>query len=155
MPIFSHYKPDKSLVIRRLVGAVDLGAIVRSLADHVADPLYDPDMAEIADLGRLEDLQLDFHAMRSIVRTKDKIYGVRKTVSVYAPGDVAFGMARMYQSLAEIDAGVRAVVSRTEAEALAVHNLGAGSLRELLDDCVARPCPPGPDSGEPDMRTSI
>ncbi|SMX50382.1 hypothetical protein [Maliponia aquimaris] len=146
MSIDRYYMRDSSLVVSVFSGVICRTSISQHLASHLGDPLYRPDMHEIADLSDIEDLQLDFGNMRSVVREKNTSYSYRKTVSVYAPGDLAFGYARIYQNLAEADDGIQAEVYRTEKETLGFHGLSDPSIGCLIARCVARHADVLPDA---------
>ncbi|MBP0481743.1 hypothetical protein [Sagittula salina] len=155
MPIARYYAPDGAYAICVYTGIIDRATIRDHLVDHVADPLHRATMPEISDLRNIEDLQLDFGSMRGVVREKNDAYRVQKTISVFAPGDVAFGVARIYQSLAEADGGIQVSVFRTEAETLAFHDFAAESIAELLKGCVAREVREQPTAATLDPEASV
>lgn len=89
----------------------------------------------LLDLGLLTDVELTFSTLRRVVRKMDQLFtlrnmlGPQKTV-VWAPGDIGYGMARMFDAVAQPDLRDLFLVE-TEAEALALLGLDAPDVATL------------------------
>ena len=138
MPVNRHYLPDSSLSICVYSGVLDADTILRNLRDHVNDPLYRPTMAELADLSGVTRFDLEYASLARVASGMTGLYTAPKTLSIFAPGDVAFGIGRMYAALCRQSGPLRAHVHRTEAEALAQHRITDMSLSAILAGCIRR-----------------
>jgi hypothetical protein len=79
------------------------------------------------DLSQLEDCLLGFHAVRDLARVAQSL-AARGDHRVYevvlAPGDLAFGLARMYQTLVADEFDVRVFRAETDARTALEHARG-------------------------------
>ena len=122
MPMEYAFCSTPPLALVRYRGRIDPQVIIRSFQRYVEHPLYAPGMDELADLSQLTEIDLDYTTMRAVLKSVNAVYTrlpTRTRISFFAPEDVGFGMARMFEQLAGLQNGARAFVSRTEAEALA------------------------------------
>lgn len=135
MPIEYAISHDLDLCYARHVGKITLDDYLENWATYVADPDYRAGRPEILDLSRalLVDLGLE-HARRLLSEVNAQGGGtpVRTVTSVWAPSDLAFGISRMYESLASMVDGIEVFVTRSEREALDRLGLTHGSIAELL-----------------------
>lgn len=93
------------------------------------------------DLSEVQRFDADFGAISSLVSWKtNRLHPVPAGTLcvIFAPGDVAFGMARMYQSVADDSLPFDIRVTRSEAEALAELGDPASSIGDLLKADTAR-----------------
>lgn len=104
MPVTFQILPDFNLVLARFHGEVGTEEHIASFEEYARHPLFDCRQHALVDLSdcTLDDAYFD-DMQRLAYRLKD-YYAVRALSSktaVYAPGDVVFGMSRMYQSIAD------------------------------------------------------
>lgn len=148
MPIRFATSPKFDLKLSRWSGHVDIDDYRAVYAAYLADAGYVPGRRELCDASRMVSFDADFNRIWSILTLlNDAGRGreLRTRCVVLAPGDMPFGMARIFQSLAENAGGVRVDVVRTEAEALAVLDLPGATLDEM--EALGRFEPPRPRTG--------
>jgi hypothetical protein len=89
----------------------------------LADPAYDPALDMVFDCTAVEQMDVEPDTVRRIselVAHADRTIppGVHPRVAIVAPGDAAYGMARMYQAYREVQQAQRVYrVYRSGAEA--------------------------------------
>ena len=108
----------------------------RSVFDrYLSDVNYRPGRTELIDLSRVTQADAGFRSIWSALNTVNgQLPGATigtRTVFI-APGDVVFGLARIYQTLAENAGGIRVEIFRGEAEALAALGLPFDTVADLL-----------------------
>ncbi|WP_323765541.1 hypothetical protein [Marinovum sp.] len=98
------------------IGPQDLADLFAALA---ADPARTPDQHVYCDLSGLESADLNFTQVMSVTRARAAFYQQSRDirVAVWAPGDIGFGMARMYLAMMQGFKGVAAEVFRDRAAA--------------------------------------
>ena len=113
--------PDAGVVLVRFSGEVDGAQQIASFVDYARHPQFDGRQHALLDLSDctlensyFEDIQRLAYRMRSYYQVRDRC----SRTSVYAPGDVVFGMSRMYQSITDGVSPWKLGVFRTRAEAL-------------------------------------
>ncbi|WP_136442292.1 hypothetical protein [Pacificoceanicola onchidii] len=133
MPLSTHYLTNPQLVVIRYEGHITQSDIIEGFEACLTHPLFVPGMPEFDDLSRATRIDLDFSAVHDIFRRLNAYYAEHETrVSFYAPSDVAYGMARMYQNLAETRFGHVVHVSRAANDALQALKLGPLRYDALL-----------------------
>ncbi len=132
-------------------GAVDYDQFEANFIRYLQDAHYRPGRPELIDLAAVTDIDINFNLVRSMVRqVNEQAPGIivdTRTV-LYAPDETAFGIGRMYQTLADISGGTRVEVFRTEREALDALELPHVSIAHLLEvetffPATARAASPG------------
>lgn len=122
MPLRHWILRDQSLALIEYHGVLTASEVIADFAAYRRNALFRPGLPELADLSRLTDVDLDYSQMRRLVSHVNRTYSASKTrtlISFFAPEDVPFGMARMFEMVADGQSGVRAQVHRSEADALA------------------------------------
>ena len=98
----SVYK-DLDLVYTEYSGALDQAQISKALAATLEHPDYQPGMIELTDLSKVTEIDLDFNRMlnhRSRMASHYRGQPEHTEYYVVARTDLAYGMSRMYQTLA-------------------------------------------------------
>ncbi|MBJ6370258.1 hypothetical protein [Sedimentitalea arenosa] len=129
------YFPDRQLLFLRLEGHITQRDIFRYFSKLENDRTWDHGCRELIDFSNLTNLDLSYQEMRTI-RLREKSYyeSLDNPVLcvIHAPEDTGFGMARMYQQLAEINDDLVVEIVSTEAEALARLDIPETSFDALL-----------------------
>lgn len=100
MPARYRIDSARRLVVQNIFGVVQLNEMLAMLASLRQDPDFDPDFDVLADLSAMSATEITFQATSQAVSS-----GVLNPFSnisrcaVVAPGDLAFGMARMYEAI--------------------------------------------------------
>ena len=134
MPITYQVLKGHDLNYVRHFGRVSSSDITDTFSKYAADLDFRPMDDQLADLSEVTEIDIDFDQMRNVLRNVNTVYQPFPTptrISFYAPSDLTFGMARMFQQLAEQQEGANAFVSRTQAEALACLDRPQTHFREL------------------------
>ncbi|MGP6087704.1 hypothetical protein [Antarctobacter jejuensis] len=103
MPIRYEILTDLELVLVHFLGEVGCEEHISSFQDYAADPQFDGRQHVLIDLTHCRLDNSYFEDMQRLAYRLKGYYGVRALTSrtaLYAPGDVVFGMSRMYQSIA-------------------------------------------------------
>ena len=127
---------ELDVVYARWSGNVALDQFRAMFEMYLNDENYVLGRPDLCDFSGLEALDADFNQIWSALNMVNAVEGKEKDKThtvIYAPSEIAYGSARMYQSLAEYEGGVKVTVCRTEAETLAVLNLDFPSIDDLLD----------------------
>jgi len=131
----------------------DAGVLITRFRDRVADdefvtlyhrlltdPHYEPGLIELADLRQVSEFAVTTPALRKVdalIRTR-LIGSSGCQTLIIAPGNLPYGLARMYAALA--DGGPEQVhVFRTLEETAETAGLSLNALKRLLDDSGTRP----------------
>lgn len=96
----------------------NLAAYRAYLDDPAANPAYD----YLIDLSDIIDIESDFPRVQYMVARLAPLYANRAPnalTAIFAPGDIAFGVARMYQSLNSVEGFENVSIFKTMAEATA------------------------------------
>lgn len=150
MPIEYAISIELNLKITRWRGEVDIGEYRDLFAAYLEDENYRLGRPEICDFSAMTNLDADFARIWSVLTMVNAQAGgahVNTRCVIYAPDDTTYGLARMYQSLAENANGVQVAVFREEAEVLAHLDLPGTSLADLRKG--GNFLPPNPKAGEP------
>lgn len=137
LPIEYKISIDLDLVLLRWRGDVDINEYRDVFASYLLDQNYRLGRPQLYDFSGLTNLEADFNSIWSILTMVN-----RQTIGnslvfqevIFAPNDTIFGMARMYQSLAENADGVQVHVHRHEVGALAHFRLPHAPFADLHDD---------------------
>ena len=135
MPIEYAFSLKHDLVYARHFGMVTLDDLATNFATYLADPLYVPERPEFIDLSTASHAKLTLADAMALVTAVNQQGGERpvRTLTVcWAPGDLAFGMARLYSSVAAQQDGIRVAVAREQSDALGLMGLRYRTVSELL-----------------------
>ncbi len=94
--------PELNLVVVRYSGRLTTNDNIQSILKYVNDPEYDSGHNFLLDFSEGTEFDIDFPQMLGMVSRLRPIYSNRtgsSTTAIYAPSDVAFGIARMYENL--------------------------------------------------------
>ena len=102
MPAFYVILKEPALLVSRYTGCLTSGDVLDTLTRYLDDPRYDPAHSHLVDLRQATEFDIDFGRMMRLATRLEPFYtrrapGARS--AILAPQDVAFGVARMYQSL--------------------------------------------------------
>lgn len=130
-----HVFPDKRLVLARFSG-VYTTADGKEMAQRLLDaPPSAMSYSHLYDLSEVQTFDADFGNISSMISWKASRFSAippGTACAFFAPGDIAFGMARMYQMVAEGVLPLETTVTRSEREALAFAGQEATTISELL-----------------------
>ena len=115
MPATYHLDAERRLVVLTLAGVVTGAELDAVRARIREDPGFDPSFSVLADASALNPAALSGQVVRA--RAAAPPPG-RMRVAIVAPADAVFGIARMYQMMAE-GSGNPIGVFRTTGEAMA------------------------------------
>ena len=94
--------PEFSLLCKRLSGHVTHEQLTELGQRAFSDARYEKSMRVFEDLRNLETVDFDYNRVRSLGQSVAKRftgYSVVIRTAHYAPGDLAFGIARMFQTI--------------------------------------------------------
>ncbi|QXT39639.1 hypothetical protein [Gymnodinialimonas ceratoperidinii] len=134
MPIKFSTCLERNFLFAQWSGVVTFEQILEVFDAYRNDVHYVPGRAEFVDLSEVDDLDVNFRLMQSLLReVNNQAPGVQvKTHTViYAPNDVIFGLARMYETLAELAEGIEVYAFTDESEALAHAGLPYDTIAEM------------------------
>lgn len=134
MPIAFSTSLEIDLVCASWSGVIGLADFRENFLAYLSDAHYRPGRTELIDLSQVEDFDVDFKKVWAAMRmTNDQPSADRPQTRsvVIAPDDMVYGMARMYQTLAENAGSTRLEIFRTEADALAALGLPYQSVIDL------------------------
>lgn len=114
---------DADLIFLRLTGTASVEGFRAAMAPVFAHPDYRADLPEIADLSGVTPGEMRAPGVQRLVRTAAEAGPTgptkgKKKIAFFAPEDVAYGMARMFSAMAEIQDTIEARAFRSEAEVL-------------------------------------
>lgn len=127
---------DLDVLVARWEGNIDLCENREGFTAYLRDKDYVLNRSELCDLSRVTTLDADFKRIWSVLTMVNNQAGgaqVSTQCAIYAPADVMFGLARMYQSVAESADGIRVAVFRDQAEALEHLGLPGDTIDGLFD----------------------
>ena len=115
MPVVLHVDVAKRVVISEFSGEVTNEEFMRQASLIQSHPDFDPHFSEIVDFTAVTRTSLSTETIWTMATTKSLFLPTAKHI-IIAPADSAFGLARMFQTLAEDSRPNLAVVrSRSEA----------------------------------------
>lgn len=138
----SHYTifEEKNLIFYRPEGILTMAAIQEFIDDLLKDPAYRENMLEFIDLSRVDKWDIKLEELRSIFNREISKVGKRTIIdkmSIWAPSDIAFGITRMFHSVASFHS-MEIYIHRDEEQALQFLNINKNDLRKserLLSPC--------------------
>lgn len=127
--------PDQQLILARFSG-VYTTADGKEMAQRLLDaPSSAMTYRHLYDLSQVTAFDADYGNISAMISWKIPRFSAipRGTAcALFAPGDIAFGMARMYQMVSEDVLPFAMTVTRAEAEALAATGQDATTISEVL-----------------------
>ena len=136
MPVSTIVLSNLGLIYFHVRGVVDHLQILAAHQETEHHPDFRPGMTELANMTDVSDINIKFPSMIGLRDRLSTRYSANETITqvhTLAPTDLTFGMARMYQTLAEIgNAKIRFHVHRSETETLAAMKRPESSISELL-----------------------
>lgn len=137
MPIRYKILSDLDLVVAHFFGEVGTEEHIASFLEYAAEPLFDGRQNVLVDMSRctLEDAFFaDMQRLAYRLKTYYEVRALTSKTSIYAPGDVVYGMSRMYQSISEATSPWKLDVFRDLDDALGYLGFGIGSpaARQVL-----------------------
>ena len=96
--------PDKNLIVYRPVGIISATDIIDYIQNVIKDKDFKEGLIEYIDLSGVEDWKLDHQEVEKVTYVDSDGQGTVKKINkcaIFAPSDIAFGMARMYQNFAD------------------------------------------------------
>ncbi|SNS13949.1 hypothetical protein [Antarctobacter heliothermus] len=133
MPVTFKVLPEANLVLSWFRGDVSTAQHIAAFQAYTADPLFDGMQHVLIDMSDCTLESSYFDDMLRLAYQMKNYYTVRdlsSKTSVYAPGDVAYGMSRMYQSITEGNSPWAFGVFRTRKEAMGFADIQTGSAQE-------------------------
>jgi hypothetical protein len=122
--------PQQNVIIYRPEGELSAADIISYIQEVIADKDFEQGMLEYIDLSAVKDWQMDHQDVEKVTYFDfDGINSIKKTerCAIFAPSEIAYGMARMYQNLAE-KYNNNIFISRDEKAALAYLNLNSSDV---------------------------
>ncbi len=137
--------PDIDLLYVELSGVLTLGDLKELQAEVLSDPSHRLEMSKLVALHGISDTALDFSSLLSLRGGLAELYyGQSKMTkwSLFAPSNLSFGMARMFQTLLTEIPPIRAQVFQNPDAALAfvgTDRVATGGRLNLWDAPAHRP----------------
>ena len=135
MPYDYRVFPEQNFVIARFFGTFTANDGVDWARDYFAHADFAPDQLQLFDWQNIAEFDATYASVAGMVRTISGDYArvSEGTLCVmHAPQDVSFGMARMYQQVADDVLPTQIEVARSEEEAFGIAGLDAQSFEEIL-----------------------
>ena len=108
MPITYRIDRDAWLVRTFAHGVLTDADVLAHKDELAADPAFEPGMNQLSDVRGIERLDVTTNGIRQFVahdaRHAERFAGHR--MAIVANEDVVFGMARMYQTMSDVNVGV-------------------------------------------------
>ncbi|GGB07863.1 hypothetical protein [Allosediminivita pacifica] len=135
MPYDYRVFPEQNFVVARFFGTYTASEGVDWVRDYFADPDFAPDQLQLFDWQNISEFDATYTSVAGLVRAISSDYArvCEGTLCVmHAPHDLGFGMARMYQQVADDVLPTQIEVARSEHEAFGIAGLEALSFEEIL-----------------------
>lgn len=121
MPVRYRIAPDGAYVTAIYEGNVETSEVAQVYADYRSDPDFDPARPHYVDLSRLVSSPATFADINATLAMFERGQGAlqaRLRISFYAPTDLGFGLARMFETLASMSQFIEARVFDNAKDAL-------------------------------------
>ncbi len=102
MPCAHEFATEHDLIVMRCWGKVTMQELRSTFVAAVHDPNYRYGMSEFGDFSGVTSVDLGFPEMMALAERFRAGYERSRNVAkvaYFAPGDIAFGMTRMFQTL--------------------------------------------------------
>jgi hypothetical protein len=98
-----HFRIDRDLRLRTatFTGTIADGELLDSYRAHLGQPDYDPTLDDLVDLREVEHLDVSAGALKEMNRMFAGVdeYGIPTRLAIVAPGDLGYGLGRMYEMM--------------------------------------------------------
>lgn len=104
MPIFYKIYKEENLIISKFIGKVTDSEMLDAYTDLFQDELWANTLNELTDLSQLDGVEMSTQGLRRLsvfIGDTLKKRGARPKVAIYAPSDLAYGLARVYSVYSE------------------------------------------------------
>ncbi len=104
IPVLYQIHEPINLVIVRYLGVVSTDDVVTAYSAYLEDPGRNPDHNILQNLSGVTDMDIGFRQMLAMIPRLQPFQTFRAPgtrTATFAPDDVPFGLARMYQSLTD------------------------------------------------------
>ncbi len=136
MPVSHQFTADNSAAVIHLFGVVDADEIIDDIKLYHSDVRYRPGLPELAVLDGVVDMRLSFPSTQGLFERMRCLYlrhAPNTKLSIYAPGDLAFGTSRMFQTVAAGGDGLDVGLHRAEADAIGWLGRAETTISDLLN----------------------
>jgi hypothetical protein len=119
VPIYHRFMAEERLVVFVHIGRVTDEELLTTYKTIYSDPRMDVSFDKLVDLRRTDSTPRSSDALRALVEivgVKTQENEVRPKVAVIAPGNLSYGMSRVYEAFS-IDASDETVAVFREADA--------------------------------------
>ncbi|WP_421701355.1 hypothetical protein [Aliiroseovarius sp.] len=138
MPATYQIIEPRNLVYIRFDGILGSVEVLRTRAALVTDPAYRAGLVELIDMRTTNAVDFGMVGMLNIVRQYQELFdkhGYPVCMVIFAPGDLGYGMARMFESLTSDDIRFKPILTQTRDEAAAeLERAGITEAHQLLDE---------------------
>lgn len=135
VPTRTVIRADLDLAITRWSGHITLDEMVQSHEDYLSNPNYRVGMPHLFDVSDIDFPEIEHATIEkyvSVVSQQD--FGPDGvSVTIFAPTDILYGLARQYQAIAESRSPIKAQVFRDETEAVASVGQAGQTISRLMD----------------------
>lgn len=138
MPVSYEIRADLNRLYIRYSGVVTRDEVAQAIGEFAADPAARPGLLQFADLSDVADIDMSFNEIFGLARAAADLarqLGAPVVGAFFAPDDLSFGMARIYESLSESHQFLTIRAFREKPEAMAWLN----AQDALLPDQAANP----------------
>lgn len=135
MPIEFCTSLTLDLVYARWWGHMTSQARRENFQNYLNDAHYKPGRAELIDLSGIQSSDFDFERAKSVIHQIKEAGPPRDLPTqrvLWAPGDVPYGCARMFQAVAEVMHNGQVEVYRDEFQALQALSMPFDQIHEML-----------------------
>lgn len=135
MPIEFCTSLTLDLCYARWWGRMTADARRKNYENYLRDAHYKAGRRELIDLSGVLSSDFDFERAQILIRQlkeKGPPLDVATQRVLWAPGDVPYGCARIFQAVAEVMHNGHVAVHRDEADALSAMDLPYASVKDLL-----------------------
>lgn len=122
--------PDHRLHVLSFSGRLNAAIINEATAAYFASSRFSPDQNQIIDLTAVDDYDLGFSSLMSVIRFKVPYMAkLDRTVRyvLLSPTETDFGMARMYQQMTDSHYAFGILTARSWPEAMRLVGIDADS----------------------------
>ena len=138
MPASYRILTNRNLVYIVFEGSLTSSDVLQMRAAQVVDPAYRAGLVELIDMRGTEAVEFGVLGMMNIIRQYQDLfdrYGYPLCMVILAPGDLGYGMARMFDSLTSEDIRFKPILTQTEqAAATELARAGIHEARQVLKE---------------------
>ena len=119
MPADYRILEQHNLVHITFSGVMTRGDVLRMRSSLVTDKAYRAGLVEFVDTRSADEFEITYNGMMNIIRHYQELfgaYGFPACMIIVAPGDLGFGMARMFEIMASEDMRFRPLLTQNDEE---------------------------------------